>query len=121
MQKGLFLAILVAFTLQLQGQISTNYQVSFDNAVHHEAQIQATFTNLKAAEAEFRMSRTSPGRYALHEFVKNAYDVKVTDGTGKVLEKDSIDGKEVVTISLKVEDLQGEKKIIGQAIINSDL
>ena len=41
--------------------------------------------------------------------------------TGKVLEKDLIDGKEVVTISLKVEDLQGEKKIIGQAIINSDL
>ena len=41
--------------------------------------------------------------------------------TGKVLEKDSIDNKEVVTVSLKVEDLQGEKKIIGQAIINSDL
>ena len=41
--------------------------------------------------------------------------------TGKVLEKNSIDNKEVVTISLKVEDLQGEKKIIGQAIINSDL
>ena len=39
--------------------------------------------------------------------------------TGKVLEKDSIDNKEVVTVSLKVEDLQGEKKIIGQAIINS--
>ncbi|SVC93318.1 uncharacterized protein METZ01_LOCUS346172, partial [marine metagenome] len=41
--------------------------------------------------------------------------------TGKVLEKNSIDDKEVVTISLKVEDLQGERKIIGQAIINSDL
>ena len=41
--------------------------------------------------------------------------------TGKVLEKNSIDDKEVVTISLKVEDLQGDKKIIGQAIINSDL
>jgi len=39
--------------------------------------------------------------------------------TGKVLEKDSIDNKEVVTVSLKVEDLQGEKKIIGKAIINS--
>ena len=39
--------------------------------------------------------------------------------TGKVLEKDSIDNKEVVTVSLKVEDLQGEKKIIGQVIINS--
>jgi len=41
--------------------------------------------------------------------------------TGKVLEKNSIDNKEVVTISLKVEDLQGETKIIGKAIINSDL
>ena len=39
--------------------------------------------------------------------------------TGKVLEKNSIDNKEVVTVSLKVEDLQGEKKIIGQVIINS--
>jgi len=39
--------------------------------------------------------------------------------TGKVLEKNSIDNKEVVTVSLKVEDLQGEKKIIGKAIINS--
>ena len=39
--------------------------------------------------------------------------------TGKVLEKNSIDNKEIVTVSLKGEDLQGEKKIIGQAIINS--
>ena len=31
------------------------------------------------------MSRTSPGRYALHEFVKNVYNVKVTDENGKVL------------------------------------
>ena len=38
--------------------------------------------------------------------------------TGKVLEKNSIDDKEVVTVSLKVEDLQGKKKIIGQAIID---
>ena len=39
--------------------------------------------------------------------------------TGKVLEKNSIDNKEAVTVSLKVEDLQCEKKIIGQATINS--
>ena len=29
------------------------------------------------------MSRTSPGRYALHEFSKNVYDVVVTDGAGR--------------------------------------
>jgi predicted metalloprotease with PDZ domain len=31
------------------------------------------------------MSRTSPGRYALHEFVKNVYNVKVTDENGNLL------------------------------------
>ena len=85
MKKGLFLAILIAFSVQINAQISTTYEVSFENAVHHEADIQATFTNLKNKEVEFRMSRTSPGRYALHEFAKNAYNVKVTDGKGKVL------------------------------------
>jgi predicted metalloprotease with PDZ domain len=28
------------------------------------------------------MSRTSPGRYAIHEFAKNVYDVRVDDGSG---------------------------------------
>ena len=31
------------------------------------------------------MSRTSPGRYAIHEFSKNAYEVVVTDGAGHTL------------------------------------
>jgi len=66
--------------------VSSTYTISFENAVHHEATIKARFTNLKAGEIEFRMSRTSPGRYALHEFMKNVYAVKVTDGKGNVLE-----------------------------------
>ena len=66
--------------------VSTIYNISFKNAVHHEANVQATFTNLKNGEIEFRMSRTSPGRYALHEFIKNVYAVKVTDGQGNILE-----------------------------------
>ena len=32
------------------------------------------------------MSRSSPGRYALHEFAKNIYSVKATDGEGHPLE-----------------------------------
>lgn len=66
--------------------VSSTYIISFENAVHHEATINATFTNLKSGEVEFRMSRTSPGRYALHEFIKNVYAVKVTDGSGNELE-----------------------------------
>ncbi|AXT18780.1 PDZ domain-containing protein [Flavobacteriaceae bacterium AU392] len=64
---------------------TSTYSISFENAVHHEAVINATFTGLPVGEAEFRMSRTSPGRYALHEFMKNIYDVKVTDGVGNEL------------------------------------
>ncbi len=65
--------------------ISSVYEISFENAVHHEAEIHAKFNNLKTDEVEFRMSRTSPGRYALHEFMKNVYAVKVTDGKGNEL------------------------------------
>lgn len=68
-----------------QAQISSKYKISFENAVHHEAHINVTFTNLKADEAIFAMSRSSPGRYALHEFAKNVYNVKVTDGNGNEL------------------------------------
>ena len=75
-------------TVQLESSDdgSTGYTISFENAVHHEAEINVTFSGLKPAEAEFRMSRTSPGRYAIHEFAKNVYNVKVTDGEGKTLE-----------------------------------
>lgn len=82
-----FISILVMlwFFINIQAQTSTRYTISFDNAVHHEAQITATFSNLKSDMVEFRMSRSSPGRYALHEFAKNVYNVVVTDSKGEVL------------------------------------
>lgn len=67
-------------------EVSTTYSISFENASHHEAQVLAVFTNIKLGETEIRMSRTSPGRYALHEFMKNVYKVNFTDSQGKVLE-----------------------------------
>ena len=71
---------------QISKDVSTVYEVSFDNAVHHEAEVEVTFTNIKNDVFEFRMSRTSPGRYALHEFAKNVYNVKATDGDWNELE-----------------------------------
>ncbi|NER14503.1 PDZ domain-containing protein [Leptobacterium flavescens] len=62
-----------------------SYEISFENAVHHEAVIKATFTDLKPGKVSLRMSRTSPGRYALHEFAKNVYDLKVTNSKGEEL------------------------------------
>jgi predicted metalloprotease with PDZ domain len=34
------------------------------------------------------MSRTSPGRYAIHEFAKNVYDVRIDNGAGAALKVD---------------------------------
>src|SRR6056297_243095 len=66
-------------------QTTTKYDISFDNAVHHEAQISVYFDNLEEKVLEVRMSRTSPGRYALHEFAKNVYNVKAYDEDGNEL------------------------------------
>ncbi|MDH3223738.1 MAG: M61 family peptidase [Gemmatimonadota bacterium] len=62
------------------------YRVAFPNAVHHEAEVEVTFPALASAPLEVRMSRTSPGRYALHEFAKNVYNVRITDGAGRRLQ-----------------------------------
>ncbi|MEC3964788.1 M61 family metallopeptidase [Flagellimonas halotolerans] len=79
------LSFLALFTgLWMTAQMNT-YKISFDNAVHHEAVIQATFPDLTSDNVEFRMSRTSPGRYALHEFAKNVYGFEATDSKGNVL------------------------------------
>jgi predicted metalloprotease with PDZ domain len=62
------------------------YEISFENAVHHEATIKITFPSIVTDTLAVRMSRTSPGRYALHEFAKNVYGFKATDGKGRSLE-----------------------------------
>ena len=61
------------------------YEIAFPNAVHHEAEVTATFSGLPARQLELRMSRSSPGRYALHEFAKNVYAVKAVDSRGRAL------------------------------------
>jgi predicted metalloprotease with PDZ domain len=38
-----------------------------------------------AGPLQLRMARTSPGRYALHEFAKNVFDVRAADETGRRL------------------------------------
>ncbi|MDR5589147.1 M61 family metallopeptidase [Christiangramia sp. SM2212] len=79
--------ILLAFLfLSFIGKAQTNsYKISFDNAVHHEANVKISFPEVKSKTLKIRMSRTSPGRYALHEFVKNVYGFKATNSKGEDL------------------------------------
>ncbi|UOQ96353.1 M61 family peptidase [Hymenobacter sp. 5317J-9] len=64
---------------------AVRYTVSFPNAVHHEAKVTATFAGLPAGPLRVRMARSSPGRYALHDFAKNVYYVVATDGANHPL------------------------------------
>jgi len=66
-------------------QAPVTYRVSFPAPEHHYAQIEVTFPNLPAGTLEARMSRSSPGRYALHEYAKNVFDLQAFDGQGKAL------------------------------------
>jgi len=66
-------------------QTPVAYRLSFPEAAHHLMQVEATFTTVPPGPLELRMSRSSPGRYALHEFAKNVYDVRIDDGAGRPL------------------------------------
>ncbi len=78
--------LLIPASLRGQAQDPVRYEISFPNRAHHEAEIRVTFPDLDPGPLEVRMSRTSPGRYALHEFAKNVYGVRAT----------GVDGREVV-------------------------
>ncbi len=62
-----------------------HYRFSFPEPQHRWMQVEASFTELGAAPLELRMSRSSPGRYSLHDFAKNVYDVHAFAGDGREL------------------------------------
>jgi predicted metalloprotease with PDZ domain len=69
-----------------------SYDVSFPNLAHHEARIALTVSEASQKELTFRMSRSSPGRYATHEYGKNVYDVIAEDKSGKAMPVQRLDG-----------------------------
>ena len=61
------------------------YRLSFAEREHRVMDVDVTFTELPAQPLLLRMSRASPGRYALHDFAKNVFDVQVSDANGASL------------------------------------
>jgi predicted metalloprotease with PDZ domain len=77
------LVLLLAGVAAAQEPVS--YRLTFPEPAHHWMQVDATFAQAGAGPLRIYMSRTSPGRYALHEFAKNVYDVRAFDGAGREL------------------------------------
>ena len=62
-----------------------SYELSFEEAAHHRARITATWREVPAGPLRVQMARSSPGRYAVHEFAKNVSMVSACDGAGRPL------------------------------------
>jgi predicted metalloprotease with PDZ domain len=91
----LAVALLLAtasFAQQSDNQKAIFYSVSFPNAVHHEAEIVITIPQAPSGKILVRMSRSSAGRYATHEFGKNIYNVKAFNVDGSSLVINQIEG-----------------------------
>ncbi|OFW29562.1 MAG: hypothetical protein A3H97_01110 [Acidobacteria bacterium RIFCSPLOWO2_02_FULL_65_29] len=58
------------------------YRFTFPEPEHHWMQVEATFAEVDPSPLELRMSRSSPGRYSLHDFAKNVYDVHAFSAAG---------------------------------------
>ena len=85
MPIALLLALAVVTDPTPPPRDTVRYAVTFPDVAHHEARIVVDFPSAGRDTLEVWMSRSSPGRYALHEFAKNVYDVRVTDPAGKDL------------------------------------
>src|SRR5258705_3884622 len=79
----LFLIAAAATTAFAQAPVA--YRLTFPEPEHRWMQVEVTFPDLPAGSFELHMSRASPGRYSLHEFAKNVYDVRISDMTGSTL------------------------------------
>ena len=67
-------------------QAPVGYRLSFPEPEHRWMQVEVSFDGLPAGPLDLRMSRSSPGRYAVHEFAKNVFDVRITNAAGVALE-----------------------------------
>jgi predicted metalloprotease with PDZ domain len=65
------------------------YRLSVPNPGQRELQVELTIARA-SGPVDLRMSRTSPGRYALHEFAKNVFDMRATDASGTPLAVDHV-------------------------------
>jgi predicted metalloprotease with PDZ domain len=97
MKKFYLLAAALLFAVASFAQDDTKqkpifYSISFPNAVHHEAEIVLTIPNAPSGAIRVRMSRSSAGRYAIHEFGKNVYNIKAANADGTPLEIKQLEG-----------------------------
>src|SRR5215831_15301806 len=69
----------------VHAQSPIHYTLSFPEPQHRWMQVEASFPDVTQPTLELRVSRSSPGRYSLHDFAKNVYDVHAFGADGREL------------------------------------
>src|SRR3954469_19920571 len=82
---GAVLLVVVVLQPVLRSETAVSYRFSFPEPQHHWMAVEVTFSELSTAPLELRMSRSSPGRYSIHDFAKNVYDVVAAGPDGRPL------------------------------------
>lgn len=85
--KKAFFCIILSYPILLNAfSLDTiTYNIHFPNAVHHEAEISIQLENIDKSEIIALMSKSSPGRYAEHNFGKNIYNLNVSDAQNSAI------------------------------------
>lgn len=79
------LALILLASGPAVAQAPVSYRVTIPEPEHHWLQVEMTVPDLGVEPLRARMSRSSPGRYAVHEFAKNVFFVEARDGAGRAL------------------------------------
>ncbi len=77
------LLVLALWAAPAFAQAPVTYRVTFPEPEHHWMQVEVTFSGLGTRPLQARMSRSSPGRYAVHEFAKNIFSVETFNSKGQ--------------------------------------
>jgi predicted metalloprotease with PDZ domain len=86
MRRFLFCVFLLASSASFHAASPIRYRLTFPEPQHRWMQVEASFSELGNGTLELRMSRSSPGRYSLHDFAKNVYDVHAFAADGRELQ-----------------------------------
>ena len=77
--------IVVAGSIVFHAAAPIQYRFTFPEPQYRWMQVEAMFPDVPEPTLELRMSRSSPGRYSLHDFAKNVYDVHAFSRDGREL------------------------------------
>jgi predicted metalloprotease with PDZ domain len=81
-------ALLLAVAAPAAAGEAIEYRLSFADAEHHWMRVEATFADLPDGPVQLRFSRSSPGRYALHDFARNVDGLTITTGNDRPIAPD---------------------------------